>query len=257
MLVILHFGLSTNLISLISYLLSLISLLTPSPFAYTAVGGGAVLGWIRWGAQGKPHVERRELLGLSLLVLHLSERERGMERRVSKGARLLTKNRVNRVLVPPDFAWWSALRCCGLRPVETRALRCALAPVWVEAALAARGIRREQAVVCLRGGRESPEMLSLARQLCPRVRNLTFDVPGECKAEKHLRREFGLPVLPARAARPDLVLRLEDGPVLEGARFALRGKALPEDCEGLSLLSALWECGRIKTEDIRILVDFP
>lgn len=216
-----------------------------------------MLGWIRLGSERKLRVERQGLLGLSLLVLHLPERERGMARRAAKGARLLARNRVTRVLAPPDFPWWNELRSCGLRPVETRALRCALAPAWVEVSLAAGNVVPTRAVVCLRGERESPEMVCLARQLCVRVRNLTFDVPGRCEIGKSLRREFGLPVLPARNARPDLVLRFEDGPILEGARYALRGCELPENCESLPLLSALWENGRVKTEDIRIFVDFP
>lgn len=216
-----------------------------------------MLGWICCYGGRKLDVEREQVVGLPVLTLYLPERERGMARRAAKGARLLVRNRVTRVLAPPDFSWWNELRPCGLRPVETRALCCALAPAWVEVSLAARGIGPERAVVCLRGGRESPEMACLARQLCSRVRNLTFDVPGECETEKSLRREFGLPVLPARNARPDLVLCFADGPILEGARYALRGCELPENCESLPLLSALWESGRVKTEDIRIFVDFP
>lgn len=216
-----------------------------------------MLGQVCWCGKGKLNMQGGQIMGLPVLVLRIPERERGMARRVARGARLLARSRVTRVLAPPDFPWWGELRVCGLRPVETRALRCALAPDWVEISLAARGIAAERAIVCLRGGRESPEMELLARQLCARVRNLTFDVPGECGAEARLRREFGLPVLPVRAARPDLILRFEDGPLLEGARYALRGRELPENCERLPLLSALWECGRVKREDIRILVDFP
>lgn len=215
-----------------------------------------MLGWVRWYDGRRMYLEQERIQELDLLALYLPGRERGMKCRVSKGARLLARNGVTRVVVPPEFPWWSVLEEWGLRPVGTRALRCALAPNWVRAFLTAREIEPERAVLCLQGERESPEMALLARELCVRVRNLTFDVPGECLLETRLRREYGLPVLPARTARPDLTLRFDDGPLLTGAQFALRSGKLPPNCEILPMLSALWECGRVKTEDIRILVDF-
>ena len=103
-------------------------------------------------------------------------------------------------------------------------------------------------------------MERVARSLCPLVRNLIVDVPGEGKLAARLRQEFGLPVLAAQAARSDLTLHFAPGPVLEEAKYGLRGCLLPRDCEILPLLSALWESGRIKTEEITLqihdIVDF-
>ena len=37
---------------------------------------------------------------------------------------------------------------------------------------------------------------------------------------------------------------------------ALREQALPEDCEGLPLLAALWETGRLDPAEITVFTDF-
>lgn len=213
-----------------------------------------MLGRVRLGENRRPRIEMEQVLGLPVLTLEVSDRTRGGERRLSRGARLLTEYRVTRVLAPPRFGGWPILLKRGLRPVETQALRCALSPAWVRAALQARDIHPERAVLALTGTRESWEMERVARALCPLVRNLVIDVPGGGALAARLRREYGLPVLPARAARADLTLRFDHGPVLEDAGFALAQARLPADCEALPLLSALWESGRIKTEEIRILI---
>lgn len=213
-----------------------------------------MLGWIRWSKGRKIRFEQELILGLPLLALYLPERMRGQERRVRKGARLLIEHRVTRVLTPPEFAWWPILMQAGLRPVETQALRCRLAPAWVKASMAAVGIQSEQSVLRLSGSRETPDMVLAAHQLCPMVRNLIIDVPGGESLAARLQKEYGLPILPARSAQANLTLCFDSGPALKGATYVLVGEELPVDCEFLPLLSALWECGRVKTEDIKILV---
>ena len=211
-----------------------------------------MLGRVRWSEGRKLRIEMEQAMGLPVLMLEVPDRTRGRERRLNKGARLLTERRATRVLAPPRFEGWPVLLEQGLRPVDTQALRCALSPAWTRAALAAREIRPERAVLALSGERESCDMERVATELCPLVRNLVIDVPGGGTLAARLRREYGLPVLPARAVRPDLTLRFHSGPVLEGADFSLPGRSLPWDCEVLPLLSALWESGRIKTEEIII-----
>ena len=213
-----------------------------------------MLGRIQWSEERKLRLESERLLDLPVLTLALPARTRGQERRVRKGARLLIDRRVTRVLVPPDFPLWPLLREQGLRPVDTGALRCVLAPTWVMAALAARGIQPQNAVLLLTGARESADMARVAWQLCPLVRNLVIDVPGGGTLAAGLRREYGLPVLPARSARADLTLHFDGGPTLTGAKYTLEGAALPPDCEALPLLSALWESGRIRTEQITLQI---
>lgn len=213
-----------------------------------------MLGRVRWGEGRKLRLEQERLLELPVLTLELPTQIRGQERRLSKGARLLAERRVTRVLTPPWFEGWQTLLRHGLRPVETQALRCALAPAWVRAALKARGVRAERAVLALSGARESYDMERVAMALCPLVRNLVIDVPGGGTLAARLRREYGLPVLPVQAARADLTLRFDPGPVLEGAEFVLEQTELPRDCEILPLLSALWENGRVKTEEITVQI---
>lgn len=214
-----------------------------------------MLGRIRWSGDRKIRLERETVLGMPLLALNLPERERGLERRVGKGARLLTAHRVTRVLTPQGFVWWPVLELVGLRPVDTKGLRCALAAPWVRACLAAQGIPPGRAVVRLCGERVAPDVVLTVYQLCQVVRNLVIDLPqGEMLAAR-IRREYGVPILPARCAQADLTLRFNGGPALDHAAFALKGVQLPGDCEPLPFLAALWECGRIKTEDIEIFVD--
>jgi len=92
------------------------------------------------------------------------------------------------------------------------------------------------------------------RTLCPRVRNLVIDVPGEGGLAAALRREYGVPVLPPRSVSADLTLCFDPGPVLEGAKYGLPGGCLPPDCDALPLLSALWENGRVKVEEIAVQI---
>lgn len=216
-----------------------------------------MLGWIRWSGERRLCLERVQLRGMPLLTLYLPRRERGLERRAERAARELASRRVARVLTPPDFALWPLLLKGGLRPVDAAGLRRALAVPWVLEALRARGLPPERAAVCLSGTRVSPELTQTAWGLCPLVRRLIVDAPEGERLATRLRRQFGLPVLPPGAVRPDLTLCFREGVLLEGASFSLTGEPLPEDCERMALLAALWECGCIRTEDIRISVDFP
>lgn len=216
-----------------------------------------MLGWIRWSGDKRLRLARERVFGMTLLTLYLPRRERGRERRVKKGALLLAENRATRVLTPPEFELWPLLLEYGLRPVETVGLRCALAVPWVMEGLRRQGIAPERATVCLCGSRETPELVLTAFRLCPVVRNLVVDVPKGGALAERMRRQFGLPVLPPGSVRADLTLRFSEGPLLENARFLWTGGTLPADCEILPMLSALWQCGRVRAEDIRISVDFP
>ncbi len=214
-----------------------------------------MLGRVEWGAGRRIELELEQLWDLPVLALTVPDRARGRERRLQKGARALAEHRVTRVLAPPGFQGWPVLLEQGLRCVDTQALRCALAPAWVKAALSARGIPPRRAILRLTGARESPDMGRVARALCPAVRNLIVDVPGGGSLALGLRREFGLPVLPARSVQADLTLVFDPGPVLAGAAFFLPGYPPPPcSCEILPLLSALWESGRIRTEEIGVQI---
>ena len=209
-----------------------------------------MLGRICWEDRRKISLEEERLLGLPLLTLVLPDREKGWERRLNKGVRMLRERRVTRVLTPAGFDSWPVLYERGLRPVDTASLRCALVPAWVRVSLAVKGVKPESAVLCLRGNRESPEMVRSALALCPMVRGLVIDVPGGTLPVR-LQKEFGLPVLPARSAQAHLTMTFDPSPNLTG-QFALQSVQFPKELEPLTLLAALWESGRVKTEDIQI-----
>lgn len=213
-----------------------------------------MLGRICWTENRRMYLRKEQILGMACLTLGLPSRKNGLERKLGKGCRLLLKGRVTRVLTPPDFPGWNILLRYGLRPVDTAALRCALAPAWVRVSLQATGVRPEQATVVLLGERESPAMVCTARILCSLVRHLVVDVPKGQGLAGRLRQEFGLPILPTGSVGADMILRFDSGPVLEGARLTMKGASLPADCEDLPLLSALWECGKVKTEEITLTV---
>ena len=209
-----------------------------------------MLGQIRREDRRKISIEEEQLLGLPVLTLALPDREKGSERRLNKGVRLLRSYKVTRVLAPAGFNDWPALYERGLRAVDTAALRCALTPAWVAASLAAKGISPGNAVLRLSGSRESPELVRVALALCPMVRNLVINTPNGGLSAR-LGREFGLPVLPARSVQAHLDLTFDPAPILTG-RFTLQSAPLPKELEALPLLTALWESGRIKTEEIRM-----
>ncbi len=212
-----------------------------------------MLGWITVGERKKASLERVQICGLALWKLELPASGRGWERRAAAGLRLLKVQRVTRVLSAPDFPHWPMLLAQGFRRVDTCPLRCALAPGWGELMLRARGIEPRNAALRLEGRRASPDLTYVARTLCPLVRSLVIDVPGGENLSIALRREFGLPVLPGHW-EADLTLHFENGPVLVGASYGLKGDVLPRDCDALPLLCALWQCGRVPLEEITLQI---
>lgn len=213
-----------------------------------------MLGRLSWRSERGIRLRTEQIFGLSVLTLELPEGTHRPERALKKGAELLRQHRVTHILTPPQFEKWAVLGYAGLRPVDTRALRCALAPAWIQTVLETKGISLEQAILCLKGEREEPDMERVARMLCPLVRNLIIDVPQEGFLAQHLRREFGMPVLPISSAVANLTLIFDSGPILPGIRLELKQKSVPKDCEMLPLISVLWENRRIKTEEIIIRV---
>ncbi len=207
-----------------------------------------MLGQIRWSERRKAELVQEMLLDLPLLTLYLPQHS--SRQRQKKCLRRLKQHRVTRVLTPLDFALWPTLLQIGLRPVDTGALRCALAPRWVDTALRSKGMRPDRAVVCLRGERVSPAMERVAHALCPMVRNLVVQAGGGSALTDALRREYGMPVLPTGTKAVDLTLSFAPGPMLHGVTFSLPGRVFPADWPVLQVLCVLWESGRIKAEEI-------
>ncbi len=219
------------------------------------------------GGRGGP---RRALLyGLPVLRCQADPEGFWGERRLKRAGRSLCAGGAVRALVPAGFDRWPLLLKLGLRPVDPGAFLRAQAAPLAASLLERQGLAPDRATVALRGRRADGEMLRAALALCPRVRRLTISAPqGGEELAAWLRREYGLPILPADApAQAALLLQPgtepEDAnpcpaltlfgpePDLAGLRLSAPDLA-PTDREDLPLLSALWEGGRLAPERLKI-----
>lgn len=214
-------------------------------------------GWrTRWG--------ERQVMGLPLVTAEVPV-GRGMERRWVGAARRLRQAGCRRVITPPDFSHWAALRRVGLAPVAAGSMTAALAAPLVLKMLEQRSCPPLRASVLLRGRRVDQSLFQAALALCPQVRRLAVWAGPEGEAlSRDLHRRWGLPVVERGAdwradvtvefARPespaDLILWGER-PALGGLTLGLSA-ALPAEAEPLSLLALLWETRRIALDDIEI-----
>ncbi len=215
---------------------------------------------------GRGRAELGQLYGLNVLRGSADPAGFWGEHRLRRAGRELRRGGVRRVLTPRDFAWWPLLERLGLRPVEVDAfVRAQSAPLALEL-LERRGLAPDRATVALRGLRAGRDMARTAEQLCRRVRSLVVDAPqGGEELAAWLRREFGIPVLPpgegchvSLCFHPDCSRREGEALELYGPRPGLAGLILSaarlreEDREDLSVLSALWEGGKLRPGDIKI-----
>ncbi|MPM68302.1 hypothetical protein SDC9_115233 [bioreactor metagenome] len=189
-------------------------------------------------------------------------------RRVRSGGRLLSRLGVRRALSPPAFPHWEALERGGIYPVEPWEFLQSHAADLTLAALRARGIAPSRAAVELAGLRVTAPLRRCAIDLCPRVRRLMVSAgPGGVELSGYLRREYGLALVEQSCPTdvtvlfsPELstqgegcVLRLYQGEQAPaGLRFFVEELTLPEDCEPLSLLTALWETGRLTGREVQV-----
>ncbi|MGO5061266.1 hypothetical protein ACTQ3Z_05705 [Lawsonibacter sp. LCP25S3_F5] len=219
------------------------------------------------GGRGGP--QRALLYGLPVLRCQADPEGFWGERRLKRAGRSLCAGGAVRALVPADFDRWPLLLKLGLRPVDPGAFLRAQAAPLAASLLERQGLAPDRATVALRGRRADGEMLRAALALCPRVRRLTISAPqGGEELAAWLRREYGLPILPADApAQAALLLQPgtepEDAnpcpaltlfgpePDLAGLRLSAPDLA-PTDREDLPLLSALWEGGRLGPEQLKI-----
>ena len=219
----------------------------------------------------RPVVTEERVLGLRCLRVSVPVRpglrEDRRKRRAEQGAAALYRAGVRRALTAEDFPDWPALEGQGLRSVDPEPFCQAIAVPLALAALRRAGILRVRATVALSGPRVSRPLFAAAERLCPQVRHLVVDVPGEGEElAAWLREEYGAAVLRPGGAAPDVTLAFgpggeERGPVLRlygpapglaGLRPILEEGGLPPDLAPLPLLSLLWECGRLTEGQIRI-----
>ena len=204
----------------------------------------------------RPVVTEERVLGLRCLRVSVPVRPGLREDR-----------RKRRALTAEDFPDWPALEGQGLRSVDPEPFCQAIAVPLALAALRRAGILRVRATVALSGPRVSRPLFAAAARLCPQVRHLVVDVPGEGEElAAWLREEYGAAVLRPGGAAPDVTLAFGPGgeergtvlrlygpaPGLAGLRPILEEGGLPPDLAPLPLLSLLWECGRLTEGQIRI-----
>lgn len=230
-----------------------------------------MLGQLILEDRGGGKAERTQLYGLTVLRARADPEGWLGRRRLKKAGWALRRGGALRTLAPAGFQQWELLESCGLVPVSPLAfLRAQGAPLAL-GALERQGLAPDRSAVTLRGERVDRELVRAAVELCPRVRHLVIDAPrGGTELAAWLRREFGIPVLPAEEPAPVSVgfgPRGESGQdggekgmclSLYGARPDLAGLSVtapslaPLDQTQLPLLAALWEVGRLPPEEIKI-----
>ena len=225
------------------------------------------------GKGRRPAVAQEWLLGLrcvrAAVPIPARMGEGRVRRRVEKGARALELAGARRVLTRPDFPYWEELRKNGLRPVEVEGFCQALAASLALAELGRRQIPPTRAAVTLSGPRVSRALLRAAEVLCPQVRCLTVDVPGEGeRVASWLWKEYGAAVFSGGdGRRAHVALCFGPGEARGETVFSLYGPApdlagfapvLPEEArpagglDRLPLLSLLWEAGWLDAEKIQL-----
>ncbi|MCI8478620.1 MAG: hypothetical protein HFE97_09825 [Oscillospiraceae bacterium] len=227
-----------------------------------------MVGWITWSETlggWRPHMEETQAAGFPLLRadLPVHRNPSAQVRRVLRGARRLVKAGCRRVLTEPGFCHWTVLADWGLRPVEAGRLSQALAAPLILAALAQQGIPASRACVALRGDRVTPACARTAETLCHHVRQLIIDIPADgTELARYLRAEYGVAVLEEGTSNAGACFSpktgVQDGLQLYGVTPVLPGLAIlppgPDyGIDPLPLAALLWEEGRLKLEDIRIV----
>jgi len=108
-----------------------------------------------------------------------------------------------------------------------------------------------------------PELEQAAVRLARQVGTLVIDVPGwGGTLARWLHREFGLPLVEPGAVSVDLTVAFGEGgagelrlwgcPWLDGSRLEPVQPFFGGEFAPLPLLSALWECGRLDLEELRV-----
>lgn len=219
-----------------------------------------MVGQIMFSPKGeKCSLRRVEIGGMPVLRVGLCREGMFARHKVRRAARVLAEAGVRRVLVPDGFADWELLSSYGLRPIDPLPFLRFHADRLVIAALKRQGREPEKSVVALRAAGTDRDVVRAADRLCPAVRELCISVPkGGDDLRRHLHWEYGAALGPDRpgvnlGVRFDKATEGWGESVLElfpGGRQDIRVSApLSEEeiagTQRLSLLAALWECGKV------------
>ena len=202
--------------------------------------------------------------GMDCLCVRLKAGNGALRRKDLRRARkFFLSYGVKRVLLPDDGVLPPELECWSRGDI--RPFCRGIADVLALGVLEGEGTPPECAAVSLAASHLSYELCRTASLLCPKVRGLCIDVPGEgVEFARWLHREYGIPVRPP--GRSDLTLRFAPGKDSGGLQLDLSregsgpvgvgltapGLCLPPGYEKQAL-AALWEYGKLDRTQIRVL----
>lgn len=225
-----------------------------------------MLGYLIWRGEGRPRVtlERRTVGGVWFQVLEARGGGRRIVRRVRRAVEEMRANGVRRCVAEPD---WPAEWGEGLQPVGEERLRCAILPQLLDWLAEQKGISLCKAAVDLCAPWADGPVWEAARILSGRCRYLRLDMDGADALREELWRRYGIA---AGSAGSPASLQICFGEPTGDAPALLLGpgcgqlqkadlaipRALTEDLNPYpvtpQLVAALWECGAVKTEEIRL-----
>jgi len=224
-----------------------------------------MLGQLKYsgGGWGKPEWGR--LYGLPVLRTCADPTGRLGELRLHRAGHTLRRGGAVRTLVPVGFERWDLLERWDLKLVDPLPLLRRQGGELALELLRRQGIPLERTAVSLLGQRADGDMERAAILLSRYVRHVVISAPnGGEELARLLHRRFGIPVLPEEEgaqvslcfapARPqaDAVLRIY-GPSPQLAGLKITAPALEREDRGdLSLLTALWESGKLSKSDLKI-----
>ena len=210
----------------------------------------------------------KQLCGLPILEVKICVpkdiRPHVLKRKLNRAVQILRRAEVLRVIFPPSFPYREYFG--DFKAVEPLEFYRSAADVLILGWLEHHGVDRTRGRVALSGSRLSPDLEYTARRLCPAVRGVRIDVPGEEEAwfAAELQRVYGVPVVP-RGMPVDLIaefspmgtgqLRLwGEEPYLDGLRLTAEGVEPPAEIAD-AVLTLLWEQGKIRRDQLRVICD--
>lgn len=219
-----------------------------------------MLGWIIWERQGKGRIERCTVCGVPFYRLEMPPPRMFWQRkRLRRRVLALRKRGVYQVVVQgagPDHMLWEG----GVRAIDPAPLRLVLLPKLLAYVQEEWQLPLRTAAVRLRAGSADETTCKAAQMLAQQARYLVLALEtGQAELETLLRRRCGLGMGGGRAVL-EVCIGVESSgslPALHlGKDCAARQKIglfYPEaDWADEQLLAALFQAGKLKTDEIRI-----
>lgn len=224
-----------------------------------------MFGYLIWHGEGRPRaaLERRVIGGAWFWVLEARGAQRRLGRRVQRGLQTMADHGVRRWVVDPG---WPEIWREGLPEVDEQGLRCALLPQFLDY-LSGHGLGSDGDTAEILAPWADRPVWEAARMLGRRYRYLRLRMEGASALLEDLWRRYGISAGGGGGpAALQICFGESDGqaPALllgPGCGRKQRAEyALPETAaDGLApypvtpqLVAALWECGVLKTGEIRL-----